>query len=139
LGYGMGRRYRRSLPFTTNMPSIPKPSPKILRIVMTTEDDKGLSSLIAARFARAPFITLVDASEGRILNVNVIRNSIASLPHGAGVALGQWLASIGVDVVMAVTLGPNISMILNQAGIRVERIPYGTKVKEALARLGISA
>ena len=106
---------------------------------MTTEDDKGLSSLIAARFARAPFITLVDASEGRILNVNVIRNSIASLPHGAGVALGQWLASIGVDVVMAVTLGPNISMILNQAGIRVERIPYGTKVKEALARLGISA
>ena len=38
---------------------------------------------------------------------------------------------------MAPRLGPNIAMVLSQAGVRVETVPPGVTVGEALRRMGL--
>lgn len=134
-GYGGWRR--RPFNFSGNMPSIPLPPSGVTRIVSTVEH-KGLDALIATRFARAPFVVVIDVSNNKVINVNFVQNSIATLPHGAGVALGQWLISIGADMVLATRLGPNVSMVLQHAGIKVKFVPPGTKLRDAIAGLGIS-
>lgn len=130
--WGWGSR-RWNLP---SLPPLPPPAQGVIRIATTTEDNRGLDSIISLRFARAPYLTVVDVSEGKVVNVIVKENVFSTGFHGVGMAVGQWLISSGVKVVIAPRLGPNIQMILTQAGVKVYYVPSGVRVIDALKNLG---
>ncbi|ABL78395.1 conserved hypothetical protein [Thermofilum pendens Hrk 5] len=119
------------------MPPLPPPPPGTLRVAAGTDTADGLNAPVSARFARTPFLTIVDIVDGRATRVEPMPNAFASGAGGVGAAVGQWLLSSGVSVVVAPSLGPNISMILGQAGVRVEVVPPGVPLGEALKRLGL--
>ena len=133
MGRGAGGRWRVS-----EMPPLPPPPRGVLRVAASTENDRGLDAPISYRFARAPFITVVDLEEGRVIRVQAIRNTLAGGARGVGMAVGQWLLSSNVNVVIAPRFGPNVSLLLNQAGVRVEIVPPGTLLGEAIRGLGLS-
>ena len=142
-GGGYGRRrgggfggFGWGLP-TPSMQPIPPPPPDILRVATSTDDSGGLNARISFRFARAPFITVVDLKNGKPVNVQAVQNTMAMGARGVGIAVGQWLISSGVRVVLAPRVGPNIMMVLSQAGVRVETVPPGATVGEALRRIGL--
>lgn len=116
---------------------IPPPATGVLRVAASTDDGNGLNARISFRFARAPFLTIVDLKDGKAVNSRSIQNLLAGGARGVGVAVGQWLVSSGVRIVLAPHLGPNIMMVLSQAGIRVEVVPPGVTVEEAIRRLGL--
>ena len=120
------------------MPSLPRPPPGATRVAVPVEDNRGLDSTISWRMGRASYIAIVDVVEGRVAGVNVVPNAVAGAPRGAGIALGQWLLSIGVNVVVAPRVGPNIAYVLQQGGVRVEVAPPGSRVRDALRNLGIA-
>jgi len=146
-GSGMGRGWGRGMGWgmptaaSGQMPQIPPPSPGILRVAASTEDGRGLEAVISYRFGRAPYMTIVDINESSrtVLNAQSFPNAFVSSPRGVGVAVGQWLVLIGVKRVLAPHLGPNISLILGQAGIRVDRVQPGVRVLDALRLLGLIA
>jgi len=133
-GYGGGLGGRWSF---TQMPQIPPPSSGALRVAAPVDINAGLDSPISPRTGRAPYIALVDVLKGKIAKINVVANAAASAPRGAGMQLGQWLITSGVKVVLASLLGPNLEMVLRQAGVRVEIVPAGIKLRDALVKLGI--
>lgn len=121
-----------------SMPPLPPPPPGHMRIAIATMDGRGLASVVAPRFARAPFITIIDVFQGKVVSVKPIQNPFAQAPRGAGVGLGQWLLSSRVAVLIGPHVGPNLSMILKQGGIRIELVPPGTPVAVALRNIGIA-
>ena len=137
-GYGRGRGLGLGWgPPAQAMTPIPPPPQDVLRAAASTDDGAGLNARISFRFARAPFLTVVDLKGGKPMNVQSIQNAMAMGPRGVGMAVGQWLVSSGVRVVLAPRLGPNIMMVLSQAGVRVETVPPGVTVEEALRRVGL--
>lgn len=138
-GRGFGRRWGTgfSQQWGSQLPSIPPPKPGVIRIVASTDNDKGLEAPISFRFARAPYLTVIDIEGGRVVNVQPIPNSLASGMRGVGVGVGQWIISIGANGVLAPHLGPNIQMVLSQANIATYIVPYGIKVIDALRKSGL--
>ena len=122
---------------STIQPQVEKPTPNVLRVITTTIDDRGVDSQISPRFTRAPFIMVIDIVDGRIYRVTPIPNTFMNLPHGAGVALAQWIISSGAKAVIAVNMGPNAAMILQQAGVKVYTVTPGIRVIDALKSLGL--
>ncbi|RLE74297.1 MAG: hypothetical protein DRJ44_07675 [Thermoprotei archaeon] len=133
-GYSRGRGGMWG--YQAPMPQIPPPPSGSIRIVAPVDFSNGLNSPISMRTGRAPYIAVVDVSGGKIVNVNIVQNAAAMAPRGAGVQLGQWILNIGASIVIAVSLGPNIDMVLRQVGVRVELVPPGTILGDALAKLG---
>ena len=125
-------------PWTPQMPPLPAPPPGATRIALPVEDSRGLDSAISWRMGRASYIAVVDVAGDRVVDVNVVPNAVAGTPRGAGIALGQWLLSIGVRVVVAPRVGPNLAYVLQQGGVRIESAPPGSRVRDALKSLGIS-
>lgn len=115
----------------------PTPPPGALRIVAATLEDRGVESTLSPRFARAPYITVVDVVQGSVSKATSIPNPFASLPHGAGVSIAQWIISIGARAVLGVAFGPNIGVVLQQAGVAVHMVPPNIRVVDALKMVGI--
>ncbi|MHC1627648.1 MAG: NifB/NifX family molybdenum-iron cluster-binding protein [Candidatus Nezhaarchaeales archaeon] len=136
-GGGWGRGWGPGFAQPVEAPQIPPPQPNVMRVVLATLDDRGLESMISPRFARAPYITIVDVAQGAVSQVRSIPNPFASLPHGAGVSIAQWIISIGARAVIGVVFGPNIGVVLQQAGVAVHTVPPNYRVVDALKSLGI--
>ncbi len=99
--------------------------------VSTTEG--GLDDRVSDVFGRAVSFTIVDVEDGDIKSVEVVRNDFAVRGGGAGIAVSQFLADKGVEVVLTGNVGPNALSVLNSAGIKVYRAG-GMKVKEAIEK-----
>lgn len=119
------------------LPQIPPPAPGAVRVAVATIDPSGLSSMVSPRFARAPFITLVDVANGSVIWLYPVKNPFETFPRGAGVSLAQWLIQIGCRVAVGTRFGPNIAAVLSQAGIEMKVVPPGTRVIDALRLLGL--
>lgn len=142
-GYGRGRGYGRGWgaghggPGIVQMPSVPPPRPGVMRIVIATEGNRGLDDVVAYRFARAPYMTVVDVEGGKVSDVKVYSNPAVTLAKGAGIRVAQWLVSIGCRVAVGPRRGPNAAMVMEQAGVRFEPALPGEPVAGVLRRLGI--
>ena len=106
-----------------------------VKVAFSTNGRAGLDDTIADRFARCPTFTVVEVEGGRVLNVEVHDNPCVTYPHGAGFAAAQFLANLGVSVVVASRFGPNAWQALASLGMRVHTVPAGTKVRDALRSL----
>lgn len=107
-----------------------------VRIAISVDNNLGINSPVAYRFARAPFFAIVDVENGQIKNIQIIQNSNAMARGGAGPAVAQWLASMGVNAVIASRIGPNAAMALSSLGIQMRSSAPGTPVRQALIMHG---
>ncbi len=119
------------------MPILPPPPPGTLRVVVSVENNSGLDSIVSPRFGRSPFFAVVDISGGKVANVQIVQNPCIDMPHGVGVAVAQWILSIGARVVIGSHFGPNVMMVLQQAGIKVCNVQPGIRVIDALKVCGL--
>ncbi len=103
-----------------------------MRIAVSTTEG-GLDDKVSEVFGRAVSFTIVDVEDGDIKSVEVVRNDFAVRGGGAGVAVSQFLADKGVEVVLTGNVGPNALSVLNSAGIKVYRAG-GMKVREAIEK-----
>ncbi|HIP57423.1 MAG TPA: hypothetical protein EYH02_05090 [Ignisphaera aggregans] len=130
-GYGGGKGWRANVWFQ-KLPEIPPPSPGVVRVVASVEEDRGLDSPIAMRFGRAPYLAVVDVSAGYVTNLNIVSNAYASEERGVGVGIARWIVMIGASIVLGPHIGPNAMTILQQAGIRFIPVQPGTPLRTAL-------
>lgn len=102
-----------------------------MKIIVATNKG-GLDDDVSPVFGRCQTFTIVEAEGKEIKNVEVLPNQFASAVHGAGIQTGQWIASQGVNAVIAGNFGPNVSAILQQAG--VEMVVAQGKVKDVIEK-----
>lgn len=102
-----------------------------MRILVATNLG-GLDDMISPVFARCQTFTLVETDGKEIKNVEVIPNQFMNAVHGAGIQVGQYLISQGINVAIAGNFGPNVSSILMQSGI--ETISAQGKVRDVIEK-----
>jgi len=103
-----------------------------MKIAVSTTSG-GLDDKVSEVFGRAVSFTIVDVENGDVKSVEVVRNDYAVRGGGAGIAVSQFLADKGVEVVLTGNVGPNALSVLNSAGIKVYRAG-GMKVSEAIEK-----
>ena len=106
-------------------------------VAIPVENNNGENSIVAARFARAPYIALIDVDKGTIRSLNIIQNPHMYGRGGVGIVVSQWLASQGVQVVIAPMVGPNATNVLQSMGVRIINVPPGITIREAIIQSGI--
>jgi len=85
--------------------------------VMIPVSGPGLQFPVDPRFGRAPYYAVVDTENPD--NAEVFPNPYAFYPSAAGIAAAQLAIQRGVQAVVAPAVGPNASMVLMSAGIRI--------------------
>ena len=141
-GYGRGSGYGRGRggpkwaspteigsQLETSIPPVPA---NAIRIAIPTVDDRGLESIVFQTFAHSPYITIVDVENGRIVACYSIRNPVASQARGAGRILMNYILGLGVRIIIATHIGPNMAMMLQQYGIAIYTTYPGIRVVDAL-------
>ena len=105
----------------------------LVKIIVSSQPPGGLDSLVDPRFGRCSTFTIVDVdNSGKILNVQVIPNSAANAPGGAGIQATQLVASTGAQVIITGNLGPNASRALQQLGVAIFVAPLSITVRDAI-------
>jgi len=102
-----------------------------MRIVVATNGG-GLEDSISPVFGRCPAFAVIDVDDGSIKNVQVLPNPSAGAVHGAGIQAAQFVLSQGAKVAISGNFGPNVTSILQQAG--VEMITAQGNVREIVER-----
>lgn len=97
--------------------------------ICVTASSEGLGAPMDSRFARAPFMIVVDSETG---DAETLANEAASAGHGAGIQAAQTVARMGAEVLLTAHCGPKAFEVLDAAGIKVFSIGSGT-VEEAVA------
>jgi predicted Fe-Mo cluster-binding NifX family protein len=91
-----------------------------------------LSSLVDARFGRAPWFIIADTESEDFLAVENTQNLNA--PQGAGIQAAQTVANQDVKAVLTGHCGPKAFRVLTQAGIKLY-VGVEGKVSDALEQL----
>ncbi|MGQ4891057.1 MAG: NifB/NifX family molybdenum-iron cluster-binding protein [Candidatus Njordarchaeia archaeon] len=106
----------------------------MVKVAVAIESNQGMNSPVAYRFARAPYFAIVEIND-KGMNMQIVQN-----PHvygrGVGPLVAQWLASQGVNVVIAPSVGPNAASALSSFGIQVKTSPPGVPLTQALTMHG---
>lgn len=102
-----------------------------MKIIVATNRG-GLEDDVSPVFGRCQTFTIIEAEGNEIKNVEVLPNQFSSAIHGAGVQTGQWVVSQGAKAVIAGNFGPNVTAVLQQAGI--EMITAQGNVKDVVER-----
>jgi len=102
-----------------------------MKIIVATNKG-GLEDNVSPVFGRCQTFTIIEAEGSEIKNVEVVPNQFANAVHGAGIQTAQWVVSQGAKAVIAGNFGPNVTAILQQAG--VEMITAQGNVKEVVEK-----
>ncbi len=102
-----------------------------MKIIVATNKG-GLEDDVSPVFGRCQTFTIVEVEGNEIKNVEVTPNQFASAVHGAGIQAAQWIVSQKAKAVIAGNFGPNVTAILQQAG--VEMVVAQEKVKDAVEK-----
>ncbi len=106
-----------------------------MRIAFAADSDRGLDAKIADRFARAPYIIVVEVSDNVVKEVKTISNPGVSASGGAAAKVAQLLSNEKVNVAVGPSFGPNAEAILSQMGIKTVAVRPGITVNEALEQV----
>lgn len=96
--------------------------------ICVTASSQGLGAPMDSRFARAPFMIVIDSETG---DAETMVNEAASAGHGAGIQAAQTVARMGAEVLLTAHCGPKAFEVLDAADVRVFGIGSGT-VEEAV-------
>jgi len=76
-----------------------------------------LSAMVDGRFGRAVHYVIVDSDSGKI--ISVIANTAVNASGGAGIEASQLLINEGINIVVAMNVGPNAFKTLQGAKIQL--------------------
>jgi len=74
------------------------------RIVFTSDEMKGIESVISYHFGHCPYFVIIDIENNEILNVESIENKF-SKSHGPG-ELPQFIHELGGEAIVTGAMGP---------------------------------
>ena len=104
-----------------------------MRIAIVSDENRGLESTVASRFARAKYIVTVEVDDQwEVKEVKVYDNSAVASGSGAGVKIVQSLNELDIDIAVGPSFGPNATVALNEVGIKAITAPPGASVKEVI-------
>ena len=106
-----------------------------IKIAIPTRGDKGLEDLVSDIFGRSEKFTILEVSDGSVINVEVVENPAASYKHGAGPIVVKMLTDMGVTAVAAREFGLGVSTLLEQNEIKKFNVKADIPVKEALQKV----
>jgi len=106
-----------------------------VKIAVPTKGDKGLEDSISEVFGRSEKFTIIEATNGSIIKVEIVDNPAASYKHGAGPIVVKMLTDMGVTAVAAREFGLGVSTLLEQNGIKKFNVKAGITVKEAVQKI----
>ena len=106
-----------------------------LRIAVATKGRQGLEDSVSEVFGRANTFTIVDVEGEAIRRVEVIENPAVTYKYGAGPIVVKTLIDHGVDVVVAASVGPGASGLLEQHNLRTVLVEPGTRVRDSIGRV----
>ncbi len=93
----------------------------------------SLESKVDPRFGRAHGFIVFDTDSNSFEYYDNSGN--LSLMQGAGIQTAQFIADLGVDVVVSGSFGPKAASVLEKAGIRMVSVGDGLTVDEAIKRV----
>ncbi|MEM0053483.1 MAG: NifB/NifX family molybdenum-iron cluster-binding protein [Nitrososphaeria archaeon] len=106
-----------------------------LRIAIPTKDELGLEDEVSEVFGRANTLTVLDVVDGKVVNVQIIKNPAITHKFGAGPIVAKMLADMKVDYVIAGQLGPGAAQLLKDNNIEHFLVNPGIKVDDAIKKL----
>ncbi|MFO7815527.1 MAG: NifB/NifX family molybdenum-iron cluster-binding protein [Halanaerobiales bacterium] len=87
-----------------------------MKIAVTASNNEGLESKVNKHFGRSPFFAILDTEEE---GIELIKNSAAQAPSGAGVSAAQLISDQGVDALLSGSVGPKAYTTLTSGGIKM--------------------
>ncbi len=100
--------------------------------VMVPLQGPSLEAPVDPRFGRAPFYAILDSENPDA--PEIFPNPFVFYPSSAGIAAAQMAIQKGVQAVVAPAVGPNASMVLLSAGVKILP-PAGFTGKDVLKSL----
>lgn len=88
-----------------------------IKLAVPTQGEKGLEEIVSDIFCRAKTFTLVEISDGAVVDVQVIENPAFSYIQGAGPVVVKTLVDLKVTMVAAKEFGPGASTLLEQHNV----------------------
>jgi predicted Fe-Mo cluster-binding NifX family protein len=93
---------------------------------------KDIGSRVDTAFGRAPYFLIIDTET---MDLEVLKNSAATVGHGAGIAAAKTVSDKGVDAVLSGYVGPKAFNGLQASDIMVfEGASEKDTIQEALTK-----
>ena len=103
-----------------------------LKIAVPTTGNKLLNDRVADTFSRASTFTFVTVQNGKIMEVDFIKNDAKELKQGAGPLVAGIMKDYSVEIVLSGNIGPGASSILKTINIKIVHISSGLKVRNVI-------
>jgi predicted Fe-Mo cluster-binding NifX family protein len=103
-----------------------------MKVAIPTKSDKGLEDIVSDFFGKAKTYTILEVSDGSVINVETIDNPASDYKHGSGPIAVKMLSEKNIKAVAARELGVGASTLLEMNKIRKIKIKAGIPVKEAV-------
>ncbi len=94
-----------------------------------TAAGSDLDSLVDERYARAPYLMVVDSET---MEYKAVVNQNAEKTSGAGTGASQDLIKEGADVIITINVGPKAWDVLKEFEVKVYRAKKGMTIREAI-------
>ena len=89
-----------------------------------------MRSKIASIFAKAPYFTIIEFKDNKIVKKWTEINEAATLNQGTGPITAINLTDKGVNVVAATKLGPGITSILRDKNVEIKYFEENSKLSK---------
>ena len=96
-----------------------------MKLAVPSETDAGLESIRSGHFGHAPYFTVVEIEDGKVVSASSVKNADHDAVGCGGVI--EYAMSLGIDAMLAVGMGLPPLTRFNAAGIKV----YPAKEKMA--------
>ncbi len=103
-----------------------------MKIAFTSDENKGLESVMSYHFGHSPYFVIVEIENNEIKKVETIENTLAEF-HGPG-ELPAFMKNKGVNIIATGGMGPRAQEFFREYGIKPIIGVYG-KVKDVLSEI----
>ncbi|MEM0128242.1 MAG: NifB/NifX family molybdenum-iron cluster-binding protein [Thermoplasmatales archaeon] len=99
-----------------------------MRIVIPVLENRGESSRVSQHFGRAPFLAIVEISEGKILKLDFVNGEGPHEEHrgeedrGRATSIHGRIIQIKPDAIVASMIGPRAVEDFTRAGIKILQV-----------------
>ena len=88
-----------------------------MKLAIPSETDAGLEIIRSGHFGHAPFFTIVEIEDGKVVSASSVKNADHDAVGCGGVI--EYAMSLGIDAMLAVGMGLPPLTRFNAAGIKV--------------------
>jgi cation diffusion facilitator family transporter len=106
-----------------------------IKIAIPVLEDKGLESMTALHFGKAPYFAFVVIEKGQIEMVCIRVNEAAGMTQKKGIAVSHLILDQKVDVLLAGGVGEGPFHVLRDSSVQIYYLPKSVEIREAVYML----